>query len=100
VLPSALPGICTGVILAISRALGEAAPLFMVGALAYITSVPSGPMDRFTALPIQIYNWTMEPHLIFRELAAAAILVLLAILLVTNGVAVTIRGFQQRKKLQ
>ena len=61
VLPSALPGILTGVILALSRAIGETAPLIMIGALTYVAFVPEGPMDEFTALPIQIYNWASRP---------------------------------------
>lgn len=92
VLPSAVPGIMTGVILALSRAIGEAAPLIMIGALTFITFVPEGPLDAFTALPIQIYNWCDEPEQIFQELAAAGILVLLGILLPMNAVAVAIRA--------
>lgn len=98
VLPAALPGMMTGVILALSRAIGEAAPLIMIGALTFIAFVPDGPMDAFTAMPIQIYNWCDEPDAIFQELAGAGILVLLALLLPMNAVAVAIRAWHQRRK--
>jgi phosphate transport system permease protein len=91
VLPSAIPGILTGVILALSRAIGETAPLIMIGALTYVAFLPEGPMDEFTALPIQIFNWTARPQEEFHELAAAGIIVLLTILLVMNATAVYIR---------
>jgi phosphate transport system permease protein len=97
VLPSAIPGIMTGVILALSRAVGEAAPLLMIGGLTYITFVPEGPMDAFTAMPLQIYNWTDAPQSEFHHLAAAGIIVLLAVLLTMNAAAVAIRGWQQRR---
>ncbi|RME36958.1 MAG: phosphate ABC transporter permease PstA [Planctomycetota bacterium] len=99
VLPAALPGILTGIILALSRAIGEAAPLLILGALTYITFVPQGLTDAFTALPIQIYNWADEPEKIFQELAAAGILVLLGLLLPLNGIAVAIRAWHQRRKV-
>lgn len=91
VLPAALPGIATGVILAMSRAIGETAPLIMVGALTYVAFVPEGPMDAFTALPIQIFNWASRPQATFHELAAACIVVLLTVLLLMNAAAVFIR---------
>ena len=91
VLPQAMPGILTGVILALSRAIGEPAPLIMIGALTYIAFVPEGPMDEFTALPIQIYNWTSRPQEAFHELASAGIIVLLLVLLIMNATAVWIR---------
>lgn len=91
VLPEALPSILTGVILALSRAIGETAPLIMIGALTYIAFVPEGPMDEFTALPIQIFNWTSRPQQEFHELAAAGIIVLLCVLLTMNALAVFIR---------
>ncbi|MBO6557284.1 MAG: phosphate ABC transporter permease PstA [Pseudomonadales bacterium] len=91
VLPAALPGVITGVILAISRAIGETAPLIMIGALTYVAFVPEGPMDEFTALPIQIFNWTSRPQEEFHELASAGIIVLLAVLLAMNAIAVYIR---------
>ncbi len=91
VLPAAIPGMMTGVILALSRALGEAAPLVMIGALNYVAFVPRGLDDPFTALPIQIFNWTSRPQPEFHELAAAAILVLLVMLLGMNALAVFLR---------
>lgn len=97
VLPYATPGILTGVILAMSRALGETAPLIMIGALTYVAFVPNGPMDEFTALPIQVFNWAARPKEEFQELAAAGILVLLAFLLFMNSAAVVVRNFSQRK---
>lgn len=97
VLPAALPGILTGTILAISRAIGETAPLIVVGAATYITSDPTGPFSKFTALPIQIYNWTSQPQEAFRNIAAAAIIVLLIALLSLNSVAILLRNrFTQR----
>jgi len=96
VLPSALPGILTGVILSLSRAIGETAPLIMIGAFAYVAFVPSGPMDKFTVLPIQIYNWASRPQEDFKALAAAGIIVLLAVLLSMNAAAVIIRQRFQR----
>lgn len=92
VLPSALPGILTGTILAISRAIGETAPLILVGASSFINRDPSGFFSRFTALPIQIYNWTTRPQNEFRNIAAAAILVLLVLLLSLNAFAVLMRN--------
>jgi phosphate transport system permease protein len=92
VLPYALPGILTGSILAISRAIGETAPLVVVGASTYIVTDPSGPFSKFTALPIQIYNWTSRPEDTFRDIAAGAILVLLATLLSLNAAAVLLRN--------
>lgn len=98
VLPAALPGIMTGVILAVSRAVGEAAPLLMIGALTYVAFVPEGPLDAFTALPIQIYDWCDRPQPEFHHLAAAGIIVLLGILLPMNAVAVALRGWHQRRR--
>lgn len=91
VLPAAIPGILTGVILALSRVIGETAPLIMIGALTYVAFVPEGPLDEFTTLPIQIFNWISRPQQDFHELAAAGILVLLVVLLVMNALAVYIR---------
>lgn len=91
VLPSALPGIMTGIILALSRAMGETAPLIMVGALSYIAFLPEGPSDPFTALPVQIYNWAARAQSDFHGLAAAGIVVLLCLLLTLNAGAVFIR---------
>ncbi len=98
VLPAALPGILTGTILALSRAIGETAPLIMIGALTYVAFVPEGPMDAFTALPIQIFNWVSRPQEEFHELAAAGIVVLLTVLLLMNAAAVFIRHRSQRSQ--
>ena len=96
VLPIAFPGILTGMILALSRAIGETAPLIMIGALTFIAFTPQSPMDEFTVLPIQIFNWAARPQEGFHELAASAIIVLLVILLAMNGLAIYLRNkFQQ-----
>jgi phosphate transport system permease protein len=92
VLPNAITGILTGTILAVSRAIGETAPLVVVGASTYITSDPSGPFSKFTTLPIQIYQWTTRPQDVFRNIAAAAIIVLLVLLLSLNATAVILRN--------
>ena len=92
VLPSALGGILTGIILAISRAIGETAPLLVIGALVYVPFVPEGPNDQFTTLPIQIYNWTSRPQEAFVVNAAAGIIVLLLITFLLNGIAIYIRN--------
>lgn len=117
VLPAAIPGMMTGIILALSRAIGEAAPLIMIGALAYVTTVPGAYFEdydrslsgvwtwltdaltsHFSAMPIQIYNWTDAPQQAFHVLAAAGIIVLLGVLLSLNAVAVGIRAWQQARK--
>jgi phosphate transport system permease protein len=92
VLPGALPGILTGTILAISRAVGETAPLVVIGASTFIIVDPDGPFSKFTTLPIQIYQWTSRPQPEFRNLAAAAILALLVLLLSLNATAVILRN--------
>lgn len=92
VLPSALPGILTGVILAMSRAIGETAPLIMIGALTYVAFLPKNMLDQFTVMPIQIYNWMSRPQPEFHELAAAGIIVLLAMLLLMNFAAILLRN--------
>jgi len=97
VLPASTPGILTGVILAMSRAIGETAPLIMIGALTYVAFIPEGPMDSFTALPIQIFNWASRPQAEFQTVAAAGIIVLLGVLLLMNAAAVIIRNYFQRK---
>jgi phosphate transport system permease protein len=97
VLPNAIPGILTGAILAISRAIGETAPLVVVGASTFITFDPDGPFSKFTTLPIQIYQWTARPQDEFRNIAAAAILVLLAMLLTLNALAILLRNRYARK---
>lgn len=98
VLPAAVPGILTGVILSLSRAIGETAPLVVIGAFAYVAFVPEGPMDDFTVLPIQIFNWASRPQQEFHELAAAGIIVLLAVLLLMNAAAVWIRHRSRRSR--
>jgi phosphate transport system permease protein len=95
-LPAALPGVITGIILALSRAIGETAPLVTIGALTYVAFVPVGLMDSFTALPIQIYDWASRPQPEFHGLAAAAIMALLFVLLLMNATAVVIRHWSQR----
>lgn len=97
VLPSSFPGIMTGVILALSRSIGETAPLMMIGALTFVAFLPEGPMDSFTAMPIQIYNWVSRPQQEFHELAAAGIIVLLAVLLLMNATAIYIRNKTERR---
>ena len=92
VLPNALPGILTGTILSMSRAIGETAPLVVVGASTFITFDPDGPFSKFTVLPIQIYQWTSRPQHEFRNIAAAAIIVLLVLLLTLNALAVLLRN--------
>lgn len=97
VLPSAMPGIFTGTILAISRALGETAPLVVVGASTFVALDPQGPFSKFTTLPMQIYQWTARPQDQFRNIAAAAIIVLLALLLSLNAGAVLLRNRYSRR---
>ena len=97
VLPYAMPGILTGTILAISRAIGETAPLIVVGASTAISFDPSSPFSKFTTLPIQIYQWTSRPQDEFRSLAAASIIVLLVLLLSLNAAAITLRNRYSRK---
>jgi len=91
VLPAALPGIFTGTILALARAIGETAPLLMVGAL-FVNRMPDGPMSRFSGMPTQIYGWAAEPSQHFIHLAATGIVVLLTIMLFMNGIAVYLRN--------
>jgi phosphate transport system permease protein len=97
VLPNALPGILTGSILAVSRAIGETAPLIVVGASTFISIDPDGPFSKFTALPIQIYQWTTRAQSEFHAIAAGAIFVLLALLLSLNAAAILLRNRFQRK---
>ncbi len=97
VLPLSFPGIMTGVILALSRAIGETAPLIMIGALTFVAFLPEGPMDSFTAMPIQIYNWISRPQQDFHELAAAGIIVLLTVLLIMNSVAIYVRNKTEQR---
>jgi phosphate transport system permease protein len=97
VLPAAIPGMATGTILALSRAIGEAAPLVLLGGLTFITFNPEGLDSAFTVLPIQIFNWISRPQEEFRTLAAAAIVVLLVLLLAMNAAAIFLRNKYQRK---
>ncbi len=97
VLPNAISGILTGTILAISRAIGETAPLIVVGASTFIRDDPSGPFSKFTTLPIQIYQWTARPQDVFRNIAAAAIIVLLILLLTLNATAIILRNRYSRR---
>lgn len=97
VLPAAVPGILTGVILAVSRAIGETAPLLVAGAAGFVTAKPSGFMDAYTTIPIQLYNWMSRPQTEFRDLAAAGIIVLLALLISMNLVAIIVRQWYSNK---
>ena len=97
VLPSALPGALTGTILALSRAIGESAPLITIGALTFIKFTPDSVMDKFTVLPIQIFNWVSRPQPEFQSRAAAGIIVLLFALLAMNGLAIYLRNRVQQK---
>jgi len=97
VLPMALPGVLTGLILALSRSIGETAPLITIGALTYIPFAPDSVWSKFTVLPIQVFNWVSRPQQEFKVNAAAGILVLLALLLTMNAVAVIVRDRYQRQ---
>jgi phosphate transport system permease protein len=97
VLPLAMPGILTGTILALSRAIGEAAPVILVGALGFLAFVPKSPLDGFTVVPFQIYNWISRPQAEFQQLAAAASIVLLALLLTMNASAIWLRNRYSRR---
>lgn len=96
-IPAALPGMLTGMILGMSRAIGEAAPLITMGALTYVNFVPEHPLDRFTALPIQIFNWVSRPQAEFQHVAAAGIIVLLVLLLAMNAAAVVLRNRYEKR---
>ena len=96
VLPSALPGIMTGTILGLSRAIGETAPLLLVGAAGSILRLPKGPLDRYTALPVEIYKYARLPNTQFQTVAAGGILILVALLLTMNAVAIVIRNRYRR----
>lgn len=98
VLPNAFPGILTGIILALSRAIGETAPLIVVGAASFINRLPEGLGSSFTVLPIQIFNWTSDANQQFHALAGSAIIILMTTLLLMNSVAITLR-YRARKKL-
>jgi phosphate transport system permease protein len=97
VLPASVPGILTGLILALSRAIGETAPLITIGALTFVAFAPDGPFSAFTVLPIQIFNWVSRPQAGFHAIAASAIIVLLAVLLTMNALAIVLRDRYRRK---
>jgi phosphate transport system permease protein len=97
-LPIATPGIMTGIILSLSRAVGETAPLIMIGALTFIAFLPESVMDPFTVLPIQIFNWTSRPQAEFQEIAAAAIVVLMVFLFLMNLSAISLRNYFERNR--
>jgi phosphate transport system permease protein len=97
VLPMAMPGVLTGLILALSRAIGETAPLITIGALTYIPFAPDTVWSKFTVLPIQVFNWVSRPQAEFKTNAAAGILVLLVLLLSMNAIAIIVRDRQQRQ---
>jgi len=97
VLPAAIPGIATGVILGVSRAIGEAAPLLMVGALQFVQFTPDSLDSRFSVLPVQIFQWLARPQEEFQTLAAAAIVLLLAVLLTMNAIAIFVRNRYQKR---
>lgn len=97
VLPAAMPGILTGMILSMSRAIGETAPLLVVGASSLVLTRPDGPLSSFTAMPVQIYNWSARPQEEFERLAAAAIIVLMIVLLTMNTTAILLRQRMSKK---
>lgn len=97
VLPPAVPGIMTGSILGLSRAIGETAPLLVVGAAAFVAFTPDNVLDAYSALPVQIFDWVRRPQPEFQSLGAAAILVLLAVLLTMNAIAIAVRNRYDRK---
>lgn len=100
VLPASFGGIMTGIILSTSRAIGETAPLIVVGALAYVPFIPEGPLDQYTSLPIQIFNWTTRPQHGFVINAAAGIIVLLLFTFILNGIAIYLRNKWYKKSSQ
>jgi phosphate transport system permease protein len=97
-LPIAFPGILTGVILALSRAIGETAPLIAVGAVTFIAFLPQSIQDPFTVMPIQVYNWVKYPQKEFHDIAASGIIVLLAVLLLMNSLAIFLRNRFQKAR--
>jgi phosphate transport system permease protein len=97
VIPQAMPGILTGTILALSRAIGEAAPMIMIGAVAFMSFVPRSPLDAFSVVPIQIFDWVSRPQAAFHEIAAAASIVLLIALLTLNATAILLRNRYSRR---
>ncbi len=97
ILPASMGGILTGIILSLSRAIGETAPLIVTGALAYVAFVPETPMDQYTVMPMQIFNWISRPQHGFQVNAAAGIIILLCITFLLNGIAVFLRNRWQKK---
>jgi len=97
ILPVAFPGILTGIILTVSRAIGEAAPLIMIGALTYVAFLPRGVLSPFTTLPIQIFNWVSRPQKAFHANAAAGIIVLLAVTLSLNALSIVLRNRLEKR---
>ena len=100
ILPISIPGILTGVILALSRAMGETAPLIIMGALTYMNFIPTSIRDEFTVMPIQIYNWASRPQIEFHKLAASGIIVLLIVTLMMNFIAVMIRQKNTKRNME
>jgi phosphate transport system permease protein len=98
ILPLAFPGILTGTILALSRAIGETAPLIVIGAQTFVAFLPNGPFSSFSALPIQIFNWTSRPQEAFHANAAAGSIVLLVVLLLMNATAIYLRNRFQKER--
>ncbi|MBT4141938.1 MAG: phosphate ABC transporter permease PstA [Chloroflexi bacterium] len=97
VLPQAIPGMMSGIILALSRAIGESAPILIISSLVWVTFIPTSPDSKFTVLPLQIFTWISQPQHSFRGIAAAAIIVLLIVLLSMNGIAIWIRSKYQSR---
>ncbi len=98
VLPQAVPGMMSGIILALSRAIGESAPVLVISSLVFLTFVPTSPGDRFTVLPLQIFTWVSQPQKDFKAVASAGIILLLIVLLSMNAVAILVRNKYQRKR--
>lgn len=97
VIPQAMPSVMSGIILALSRAVGESAPILVISALIFLTYVPTSPFDRFTVLPLQIFSWASQPQHEFRSIASAGIIVLLIVLLSMNSIAIYIRSRTQSR---
>ena len=100
VIPQAIPSVMSGIILALSRAVGESAPILVISALIFLTYIPTNPMDRFTVLPLQIFTWASQPQHEFRSIASAGIIVLLLVLLSMNSIAIYIRSRTQSRSEQ
>ena len=100
VIPQAMPSVMSGIILALSRAVGESAPILVISALIFLTYVPTSPLDRFTVLPLQIFSWASQPQHEFRSIASAGIIVLLIVLLFMNSIAIYIRSRTQSRSEQ